>query len=1037
MAAQAFQNLAPLDVRGDAARRARIPLGPSGLVHGVLPNGLQYYVRRNSKPKLRAAIALGVRVGSLVETEEERGVAHIVEHLAFSATKHYSNHDIVRFLESVGAEFGACQNAYTSADETVFELLVPVDKPGLLSQALSVLAEFSTEVATYRTNLFVSSKIVVHRSRVRAAEEDLEKERGAVLEEWRDRRNAAGRMQEAHWMLMLKGTRYAERQPIGLERVIRGVPASVVRAFYRKWYRPENMAVVAIGDFEDTETVVEMIKDHFSGKTAAASEGPATPIPFFPFVPHTEPRFSTLAEKEAGGSAVMVSFKQPSEEMVTVDDYRRFLSEELFNLAMNQRLFKISRRKEPPFYSCQMSTEALARPVTALLLSAACKDKGTLQALESMLTEVARVRQYGFTDKEVALVRLLYITDMESAYLERSQMPSTSLRDEYMQHFLRREPVPGIEYEAQLAKALLPDILTADVSRLAEKFTLQQSCVIKTVEPKASASEDDMKALVHKVVALEKSGGILPWDEELIPEDIVDKKPVPGTIVSSTEYKQLEAKEIILSNGMRVCYRCTDFLDDQILFSGYAYGGLSEVPEEDFHSCSMGSTIAGEMGIYGFRPSVLSDMLAGKRVEVAAKVGAYMRTFSGDCSPADLETGLQLMYQLFVTTVEPVEEELQVVMQMTEEAIKAQERDPYTAYSNRVRELNYGNSYYFKPITAAQLRRVDPRKACSYFDSCFKDPSVFTVAIVGNINPEAALPLIQQYLGGIPKPIPGVQHYERERLKPLPFKFPDRIMREDVRRHMVEAQCATQLTFPMDLAGPTVMEDLYWTGFLSKLLETKIMQVLRFKHGQVYSVAVSAFLGGSRPSREGSVRGDIAVSFSCDPQSAWKLVDLALEEIERLQEAGPTQEDVKTVLELEQRAYEVGQQENSFWLEKMLRAYQSRQYKGDLDASFQGQENKRSKVIGEAAERTMREALVRLLPKPARSQHTAVALMPLSPLWRRLLSLPPKPGPGLTTESKVGPSLGFAWHSHSCYWCSSHLEGLVACVLDQPQWCEL
>ncbi|XP_057501737.1 zinc protease PQQL-like isoform X2 [Actinidia eriantha] len=936
---------------------------PFGVEFGRLENGLCYYVRSNSKPNMRAALALAVKAGSVLEEENERGVAHVVEHLAFSATTKYTNHDIVRFLEGIGAEFGPCQNAVTSADETAYELFVPVDKPELLSQAISILAEFSSEV--------------------RVSTDDLEKERGAVLEEYRGNRNATGRMQDAHWVLMMEGSKYAERLPIGLEKVIRTVSADTVKQFYRKWYHLHNMALIAVGDFSDTQNVVELIKTHF-GEKISAPDPPR--IPYFPVPSHEEPRFSCFVESEAAGSAVMISCKVPVDELKTVRDYRNLLVESMFFQALNQRFFKISRRNDPPFFSCSGAADVLVRPVKAYIMTSSCKEKGTVDALESMLIEVARVRLHGFSEREISIVRALQMSEIESAYLERDQMQSTSLRDECLQHFLRNEPVIGIEYEAQLQKTILSCISAYEVSNYAEKFQTSCSCVIKTIEPQASATVDDLKIVVSKINCLEEERSIPPWDDENIPEEIVSIKPYPGHIVQQIEYSNIGATELILSNGMRVCYKCTDFLDDQVLFTGFSYGGLSELPESEYFSCSMSSTIAEEIGVFGYKPSVLMDMLAGKRAEVGTKLGAYMRTFSGDCSPSDLETALQLLYQLFTTDVEPGEEDTKRVMQMAEEAVRAQERDPYTAFANRVRELNYGNSYFFRPIRISDLKKVDPFKACEYFNNCFKDPSTFTLVIVGNIDPAIACPLVLQYLGGIPRPLEPVFQFNRDDLKGLPFTFPSTIIREVVRSPMVEAQCSVQLCFPVELENESMVEDIHFVGFLSKLLETKILQVLRFKHGQIYSAGVSVFLGGNKPSRIGNVRGDISVNFSCDPDISTRLVDLALDEILRLQEDGPSDEDVSTILEIEQRAHENGLQENYYWLDKILRSYQSRIYSGDVGTSFEVQDESRSKVKKSLTPLTAQSALQRILPFPCKKQYTAVILMPQASHFKLLRS---------------------------------------------------
>lgn len=959
---------------------------PVGVDYGRLENGLYYYVRCNSKPRMRAALALAVKVGSVLEEEDERGVAHIVEHLAFSATKKYTNHDIIRFLESIGAEFGACQNAVTSADDTVYELFVPIDKPEVLSQAISVLAEFSSEV--------------------RVSKDDLEKERGAVMEEYRGSRNAAGRMQDAHWALMMEGSRYADRSPIGLEKVIRTVPHETVKHFYGKWYHLSNMAVVAVGDFPDTQSVVELIKTHFGHKISA----PELPlIPTFPVPPHEDPRFSCFVESEAAGSAVMISYKMQADQLKTVKDYRDLLAESMFLFALNQRFFKISRRKNPPYFSCQAAADVLVRPLKAYIITSSCKEKGTIQALESMLIEVARARLHGFSEREISIVRALLMSEIESAYLERDQMQSTNLRDEYLQHFLRSEPVVGIEYEAQLQKTLLPQITALEVSNFSEKLRTSCSCVIKTIEPCASSTVDDLKNLMAKINSLEEERNISPWDDEHIPEEIVSTKPNLGNIVQQLEYPNIGATELILSNGMRVCYKCTDFLVDQVIFTGFSYGGLSELQESEYFSCSMGTTIAGEIGLFGYRPSVLMDMLAGKRAEVGVNLGAYMRSFSGDCSPSDLETALQLVYQLFTTNVTPGAEDVKIVMQMAEEAIRAQERDPYTAFANRVKELNYGNSYFFRPIRTNDLRKVDPLKACEYFNNCFKDPSTFTVVIVGSIDPAIALPLILQYLGGVPRPPEPILHYNRDDLKGLPFTFPSTIIREVVRSPMVEAQCSVQLCFPVELKNGTMVEEIHFVGFLSKLLETKLMQVLRFKHGQIYSVAVSVFLGGNKPSRTGNVRGDISINFSCDPAISSKLADLALGEILRLQEEGPLDEDVSTILEIEQRAHENGLQENYYWLDRILRSYQSRIYAGDICNSFELIDNARSKVRSTLAPLTAQLALQRILPYPCTKQYTVVILKPQTSRFKLLKSFIRPTQTSYKTDAKMLAGIaGFA-----------------------------
>lgn len=933
---------------------------PFGAHYGKLQNGLTYYVRCNPKPQMRAALALAVKVGSIFEEENERGIAHIVEHLAFSATKKYNNHDIVKFLESIGAEFGACGNAYTSFDETVYELFVPIDKPGLLSEAISILSEFSSEI--------------------RISPEDLDKERGAVLEEYRQGRDASGRLSEATFASIMKGSNYANRLPIGLENVIRSAPAEVAKQFYKKWYNLHNMAVIAVGDFPDTESVVELITQHF-GKM----NSPAPPITRESKIPfHDDTRFSCLVEPEASGTTVEINWKMGNDEPKTVGDYKDWLIGLVFRSALNRRFTKISRRKDPPYFGCSAAEVELVCPVKAVQISSSCKEKSILEALKAVLNELARVRLHEFSEREISIACANIMAEMESAYLEREKMQSSTWRYQYLQHFLRSEAVLGLEFEAQLFKSILPQLSASEVSRYSEKLRMTKSSVVTITEPRATVTQEDLQNLVSEINSLEKEGKISPWEDDFIPEELIQVQPKSGEIVRQFEYNDIGVTELVLSNGMKVCYKCTDFKNDQVIFKGYAYGGYSELSEGDYLSCVLSSSIAGEIGQFGYKPTVLEDMLAGKRAGVSTELGAYTRNFIGDCSPSDLETALQLVYQLFVTCVEPEEEDIKRVIQIVEEIIRADERDPYNAFSNRVTRIKYGNSYFYKPAQVNDLPKIDPKKACEYFDHSFKDPSTFTVVIIGNLDPAMIHPLILKYLGGIPKPSEPVLHFNLDDLKGLPSTPPVNIVREIVRSPMVEVQCSVHMSLNIKLCSETMMEEMWFATFLSKLLQTKMTQALRFKHGEIYSVSVDSNFGYSKPSKTADMEGEITIDFSCDPNVSATLVDVALDEVSRLQEHGPSEEDVSTVLEIEQRDHENELQGNIYWLFVILKSYRSRLYSGDLGSTFQVLDKARSRARQTLSPLTAKWALQKILPYPCKQHYVSVTLIPETNRFRLL-----------------------------------------------------
>jgi predicted Zn-dependent peptidase len=487
---------------------------------------MRYYVHRAQKPKDRAALALAVDVGSVAEEEDERGVAHLVEHLAFRATQNFGNFEIVRFLESIGAEFGPCQNAYTSMDETVYELLVPIDDAGSknLTKALAVLSEFA--------------------SRVRISDADVNDERGAVLEEMRMGRDARGRASEAYWKLLMKDSLYAERLPIGLESVIKKGNPAVFRKFYEKWYRPERMAVIAAGDFPDLDAVVNEIENAF-GKCAPAPGqphvNPATPRP--PVAFHASPRVTCSVDKEHTKTTVTLTFKYPANPISTPGDFFQKTVEEAFKLALDNRLYKLMRKADPPFFSAGCSVEEATRTVSVFSAQIVCEEgkKSVVRGLEAGLRELARARVHGFSEQELKIARAKQIADAQQFFVERDQTYCTSLRDELAGHFLRGELVVGAEEEARMTIACVERMTVEDLRVFAQRCRLDASCVIRAMEGRATVKEADIAAAAAKIQDEENRGAIAKNGAFDVPETLVDagRLPAPGGVVETTAFSKM------------------------------------------------------------------------------------------------------------------------------------------------------------------------------------------------------------------------------------------------------------------------------------------------------------------------------------------------------------------------------------------------------------------------------------------------------------------------------------------------------------------
>ena len=900
------------------------------LSHGWLPNGMRYCVRSNARPAQRAALSLVVRVGSLAEVEAERGVAHFLEHLAFNATELYDRHALVAHLESAGLEFGACQNAYTSCDETVFELLVPLDVPDLLTNTFSILAQFA--------------------SCIRIAPADVEAERGAILEEWRSGRSSSGRASEAAWKLLHAGSLYADRLPIGLESVIRGVSAEAIRAFYSRWYWPQNMALVAVGDWSDEErcAVVASVTQLF-GTLSPPVGAPAVPpaLPVATAAAHSEPRAACHMEPALTQSSILVVWKAPRLPLASARDYRLALVRQVFERCLSARLFRASRGASPPFYSAAIQLDSPVAGVETASLSASTPVGGILVALRALLRAVAVVRAHGFTPAEVARARSRLEAENEQNFAERDQAYSTALRDEYVRHVTSGEAVMDSELEYRLSLSLLRSISDADVAACAANLTLADSCVVRAACGAAERhppTEQELLAVLREEASAEAAGNIPPPAdfEACAPAELLPSLPAltPGAAIADRRsWPQFGASELRLCNGLRVAFKRTAILDDQILIVGAAHGGLSEVGGGELYSSAVcASVLAGEAGIFGHSPEELDDILAGRRCNVSPNIGAYGRDFSGDTSPADLDCALSLIHLLFTTTPKADgAASLAVPLRLMREYIRSRRRDPFWNFKTTVKRLNYGDSYYLRPLTERDLDRVRPAAALDFFAAAFANPAAFTICLVGALPEDGAAleSLIVQYLGTIPATDqPAV--IPPSLVTPLPFAFPKSPIRQEVRVTMPEPQAAAQLSWPLTIASSVssngdaravsavVMREMLTVRLACRILETRLLKLLRFRFGDVYSVTVNPYYGMEAPSATPPLHGDCAVSFSCDPDAAWRLVELALDELAVLQADGPSAEDCTTAVELERRAFELSQAENSYWLERLLAPYQVR-----------------------------------------------------------------------------------------------------------------
>ncbi|HEX9006472.1 MAG TPA: pitrilysin family protein, partial [Bacteroidota bacterium] len=485
MAALGGAVLATGPARGQSAAdiplRSLLPLD-SSITAGRLANGLSYFIRVNHKPEKRAELRLVVNAGSVLEDDDQQGLAHLVEHMAFDGTRHFAKQELVNYLESVGVRFGPDLNAYTGFDETVYILQVPTDTPSIVNKGFDILEDWA-HLITFDDG-------------------QIDREKNVVIEEWRLRRGADARIRDKQFPVIFRGSRYADRLPIGKVEVLRSFKHDALKRFYRDWYRPDLMAVVAVGDFDRNE-IEGLIRKHFSGIPARGQERPRTLAP----VPGNDSTLFTIAtDPEETRTTVSVHYKMPVEPDSLAGDYRREVVEGLFSDMLNDRLSELARKPDPPFLYAYGSHGRFVRTKDVFTLSASVKDGGVQRGLETVVTEAARVRKFGFTATELERAKKDALRGMEEAYLERQKTESAGLTDELVRHFLEGEPAPGIAFEYGLYQRFLPGITLEEVNRIASGWITRDNRVVAVSGPQASARSLPGEAeLAHIIDGVDRS----------------------------------------------------------------------------------------------------------------------------------------------------------------------------------------------------------------------------------------------------------------------------------------------------------------------------------------------------------------------------------------------------------------------------------------------------------------------------------------------------------------------------------------------------
>ena len=873
----AAQVAAASGVRPQAEDTSPLPLDPS-VRSGRLPNGLTYYIRRNTRPADRAMLRLAVKAGSVDEADDQRGLAHLLEHMAFNGTVRFKAGELVSYLESIGARFGPHVNAYTSFDETVYMLDVPTNREGVLTRGFEALSDFAGGILL--------------------DDAEIDRERGVVIEEWRGRQGAATRMQQPQLDALFGAAKYAARLPIGTPEILKSFPAQRLRDFYRENYRPDRMGVIVVGDI-DADAVEKLVREYFGALRTPAPAG----RPLHPIERHQDTRVVTVSDPEAQASSVSIVHKRPLQPFRTRADYRRLLVRSLISQMINARFSEMARQPEAPFLAASMGDSTLGRDAESVSVQARVNDGALERGTAALAQEIARVRQHGFGAAELERAKAQTLASYERAFNERNTSESAGYASELVRHFLVSEPAPGIDAELAMVRQFLPTITAAEAATMAQEMLAETNRVVIATSPEKAGLAPVTQTALREALRAGTTAAVTPWSDEMAGRELMAEKPRPGTVTGRREIPELGVTVLTFSNGVEAWLKPTDFRSDQVVFTAYAKGGTSLASPADYHNASLSTSLVGLAGLGGFTPTDLNKLLAGKIANASAFMASYTHGISGNATPRDLETALQLMH-LHFTAPNKTPEAFLLMRRRLEAAVANAEKNPGTLFGDRVRRVTTSDHYASRSLKLDDIPKLDPQRMQAYYDARFANAADFAFFFVGAFKVDEIIPLLTTYVASLPSRGKPTETFADDRMT-----FPGKIVRETVRAGR-EPRSQTAIHFFAD-TGLDEMET-HRARAAAQVLQMRLRDILREELGGTYSVGVG--YSDNAPVRG---YGFTSVQFGSSPENADKLTQAVLAEVERLQREGPSDTDVNVVKETEKNELQTSFRQNGYWMNSL------------------------------------------------------------------------------------------------------------------------
>jgi len=870
-----------LSFGANAQMNQKLPINPK-IKTGTLENGLTYYVAQNAEPKGQAEFYIAQKVGSILEEENQRGLAHFLEHMAFNGTKHFPGNSIITYCESIGVKFGANLNAGTGIDQTVYNISsVPIKREGIIDSCLLILHDWACAI-----NL---------------EENDIDKERGVIREELRTRSNAMMRMYETALPDIFPGSPYGHRLPGGLVEVINKFTYDELRAYYHKWYRPDLQGIVVVGDF-DVNVMEAKIKKLFGSIPKAVNPAPRTE---FPIADTKEPLISVNSDPEATTTMLSLMFKNdvlPMEYRPTVASILNDYMNELVVSMINSRLSETAQKADAPFTfaSADYGDYFVAQTKAALSINAGAKEGEIEKALKAIVNESERVRKFGFTASEYERAKANYMSSLEQSFKEKDKQKNSYYVNQALNHFLRGNAIPGIEMEYNLMQQVAPAIPLENINQYAQQLPKLENNAIVVLMPKKEGLKVPTKEEVGEMYKKALADNVEAYKETVSNEPLIKNQPVAGKVVAEKEEPVTGSTVWTLSNGATVVIKKTDFKQDQILFAASSRGGSSLIDKSNIENIKVISDVMNLGGLGAFSATDLRKVLAGKNVGLKASISTQMESATGNSAPKDIETFLQLVYLQF-TSMRTDEDAFKSFMARTKASLVNSEAEPMTAFSDTIQAVLYKNNVYAKRLTMQMLDKVNYAKIMELAKARFANAADFTFSFVGNVDPATLKPLVEKYIASLPADKTKKENWKDVGLYPAKGK---------IVKHFDKEMKTPKATIYNFYTGklPYTVENTILADMMKQVFDIVFNKTIREEEQGTYGVGVS--MSVSYYPEESFM---FLFGFDTDVALKDKLLKRAYLEINNVIEKGIDPKDFAKITEYMQKNYTQNLRENSYW----------------------------------------------------------------------------------------------------------------------------